>query len=199
LLDRIDPAAVTGLSASIANGVVELAWAPSSDETGLAGYRIYRGTQTGTYTAVFTVTNVTNYRDTAVQDGKQYFYSVAALDDAGNEGPRSGEKSVLALVLTGKAGARPNYVRDCEGMTSSDIFAEITADDTKVGITIHDVSGQKVRALVKDAAADLGEFVKTWDLKNDAGDDVVSGLYLAAVKAGTEKVKFVKIIVVRCK
>jgi hypothetical protein len=57
---------------------VNLSWTASSDNVGVAGYKIFRG---GTQIAT---SSTTSYADTTVQPGTTYTYYVVAYDGAGN-------------------------------------------------------------------------------------------------------------------
>ena len=52
----------------------------------MTGYKLYRGTAAGIYGAPTTLGNVTTYTDTTAVTGTRYYYAVAAVDAAGNEG-----------------------------------------------------------------------------------------------------------------
>ena len=84
-VDTTAPTAVTGLTASgtsSQNGAsVSLGWQPATDDTGVTGYRVTRGSS-----APVAVTG-TSWTDTSVTPGATYTYSVAAVDAAGNLGP----------------------------------------------------------------------------------------------------------------
>ena len=66
--------------------LVELSWSINL-ETDLAGYRVYRSEQQGGKGAVITrdLLLAPAYRDTSVEPGRRYWYSVTAVDRAGNE------------------------------------------------------------------------------------------------------------------
>jgi hypothetical protein len=93
--DVFPPAVPIGLQA-VASGVgqqpfIDLIWSPDS-EADLAGYNIYRheeGSQPVKINSELVDTSA--FRDTNVQSGKKYFYSVSAVDLRGNESARSEE------------------------------------------------------------------------------------------------------------
>lgn len=95
--DIFPPAVPAGLQA-VFSGVgqapfVDLVWAPDTD-VDLAGYNVYRREQ-GSETAKINseVVKAPAFRDTNVDSGKTYFYSVSAIDLRGNESARSDEVS----------------------------------------------------------------------------------------------------------
>ncbi len=81
---------VAALLASSAAGtlVVELSWSINL-ETDLAGYRVYRSEQEGTRGQLVNpdLLPTPAVRDTSVEPGHRYWYTVTAVDRAGNESP----------------------------------------------------------------------------------------------------------------
>jgi hypothetical protein len=72
---------------------VDLVWAPNTEQD-LTGYNVYRREEGGTATKLNSEpVKPPAYRDTAVQSGKKYLYSVTAVDLRGNESGRSEEAS----------------------------------------------------------------------------------------------------------
>jgi hypothetical protein len=67
---------------------ITLAWDPS---TGVAGYTLYVGTQSGDYSQHFDVGDVTTFTFPDAVAGQRYCFAVAAYTDTGNESPASGE------------------------------------------------------------------------------------------------------------
>lgn len=82
--DTQAPTAPSGLTATpVTSNQVNLTWTASTDNVGVAGYRVYRnGVQ------LITVTS-TSYSDTGVSPGTGYTYAVAAYDAAGNVSSQS--------------------------------------------------------------------------------------------------------------
>jgi fibronectin type 3 domain-containing protein len=103
-LDTFPPAAPQGLVAAVLPGatpgsvVVDLSWSINL-ETDLAGYRVYRSEQEGTRGQLVTgdLLPTPAVRDTSVQPGHRYWYSVTAVDRTGNE---SAPCSPVAVDLT---------------------------------------------------------------------------------------------------
>ncbi len=69
---------------------VPIMW-DANTESDLAGYKVYRGTVSGTYSLVEDVGDTTNYND-IVPDG-DYYWVVTAYDTSGNESLYSNEIS----------------------------------------------------------------------------------------------------------
>jgi hypothetical protein len=90
--DIFPPAAPQGLVAALLPGaapgkfVVDLSWSINL-ETDLAGYRVYRSEQEGTRGQLVTpdLLPTPALRDTSVEPGHRYWYTVTAVDRAGNE------------------------------------------------------------------------------------------------------------------
>ena len=102
--DTTQPSAPAALSASDhagdTGGAIDLSWTAATDNVAVTGYKLYRGTSPGTYGTPVTLSNVTSYTDSTAVTGTTYYYAVAALDAAGNEGPKSPESSASAADNT---------------------------------------------------------------------------------------------------
>jgi hypothetical protein len=94
--DTFPPAAPQNPTAAVLPGaapdsvLVDLSWSINL-ETDLAGYRVYRSEQQNTRGALLTpeLLLAPAYRDTSVEPGRRYWYSVTAVDRAGNESDAS--------------------------------------------------------------------------------------------------------------
>ena len=102
--DTAPPSAPASLSAtdtpSDAGGSIDLAWSAATDNVGVTGYRIRRGTSAGSYDTTFTVGNVTTYHDASAVTGTRYYYAVRAIDAAGNLSVASPEAFATAADNT---------------------------------------------------------------------------------------------------
>jgi hypothetical protein len=91
-LDTFPPARPQGLVAAVLPGaapgslLVDLSWSINL-ETDLAGYRVYRSEQEGARGQFVTADLLPTpaVRDTSVEPGHRYWYTVTAVDRAGNE------------------------------------------------------------------------------------------------------------------
>ena len=89
-IDHTAPAAPTGATAVPSSGDILVQW-PQGTESDLAYYRVYKAQAAdGTYTLAGDRLNTLWYRDRSVSQGEESFYKVSAVDQAGNESPRSG-------------------------------------------------------------------------------------------------------------
>jgi fibronectin type 3 domain-containing protein len=91
------------------NSSVTLTWStPASGGSPITGYKIYRGTSSGTATLLATVAGVNTYVDTTAVNGTTYVYRVGAVNAFG-EGAASNERSATPSGPT-EPGSRSNPV-----------------------------------------------------------------------------------------
>ncbi len=95
--DTFPPAVPEGLQAVFSGpgqpSFIDLTWSPVRDAD-LAGYHVYRREGTGSASRVTNeMVHVAAFRDSTVQAGKTYSYSVSAVDLRGNESAPSQETS----------------------------------------------------------------------------------------------------------
>jgi len=91
--DVFPPAVPTSLQAAFSGpgqkAFIDLVWAPVADAD-LAGYNVYRSQDGGPFAKINSEpVPAPAYRDTNVQAGKHYTYSVTSVDVRGNESARS--------------------------------------------------------------------------------------------------------------
>jgi hypothetical protein len=182
-VDNLPPSTPTPFLASYHSGVTTLAWGPNH-EADLVGYRLHRGsTSSFTPGPANLVTDLANvsYNDVAPTGS---WYKLAAYDSHGNLsgfavlGP-SGITAVegaalpteLALTLTSAIPARGPV-----GMRLA------LPRPALARLELYDATGRRVRML---AGSELGAGVHdlTWDLRDEAGHTLASGLYFARFAA----------------
>lgn len=97
--DTTPPSIPIGLSATaVSSSQINLTWAASTDNVGVAGYKVYRGgSQVGTSTT-------TTFADTGLSPSTTYAYTVAAYDATGNTSAQSGSVSGMTLASMGGSG-----------------------------------------------------------------------------------------------
>ncbi|MDI6827105.1 MAG: N-acetylmuramoyl-L-alanine amidase [Armatimonadota bacterium] len=115
-LDSQAPSTPTNLQGTAVSGTqVNLTWTGSTDNIGVAGYKIYRnGSQIGT-------SATTSYSDTTCTSNTTYTYRVSAYDEAGNESGLSNQ-----VVVT--TPARTEYIIDEEAATYQGSWPTSTCD-----------------------------------------------------------------------
>ncbi|MBF0225318.1 MAG: DNRLRE domain-containing protein [Desulfobacterales bacterium] len=91
--DTQDPTSPTNLSAqAVSSSQINLSWTASTDNVGIAGYRIFRnGSEIATITG-------TNYQDQGLNAATSYTYRVSAFDAAGNESALSSPATATTIV-----------------------------------------------------------------------------------------------------
>jgi fibronectin type 3 domain-containing protein len=95
--DTVAPAAVLDVVAQVTANVVDVSWTASS-EVDLAGYHVYRATNTPDMELVG-VTSTNSFHDATVASG-WVRYEITAVDEAGNESPRVSTATVLVGTVT---------------------------------------------------------------------------------------------------
>ncbi|MFF5218898.1 glycoside hydrolase family 9 protein [Micromonospora sp. NPDC000442] len=106
--DTVPPSAPSSLTASaITTTGATLSWAPSTDNVGVTGYRIYRGPALGDV-LVATVTGTT-YAVTGLQPENTYSFYVVAIDAAGNASSPSERVTVTTSAPLPTSPCRVSY------------------------------------------------------------------------------------------
>ena len=106
-IDTLPPTAPANLKADIGDRRLFLSWNAATDnESGVKGYKIYFGTSSGNYGTPVDVGNVTSYELTGLANNTTYFIAVSAVDNAGNEGPKSAEVSQSPEEIRGILGLK---------------------------------------------------------------------------------------------
>ena len=82
----------TSTTTSTSNGTATLTWDPSTS-TNVAGYKVYMGTASGTYSSSITVESTTNYTVSDLAVGSTYYFAVTAYNASGIESSFSNEVS----------------------------------------------------------------------------------------------------------
>jgi hypothetical protein len=97
------PSAPQNLKATAGNAQVALTWSAPSINGGSAilNYLVYRRTASTPPTLLATPGNVLSYNDSAVVNGQTYYYSVTAVNPAG-ESPKSNEVNATPAVPAAK-------------------------------------------------------------------------------------------------
>jgi len=93
-IDTQPPSAPSNLNAdAVSTSQINLTWSASTDNVGVAGYKIYRN---GAYLASVTTTT---YSNTGLSAGSSYTYYVTAYDDAGNESSASNTDTATTWII----------------------------------------------------------------------------------------------------
>ncbi len=86
--DKIAPAAPVGVGAFLLEDGVKVMWWPN-EEDDLSGYHVYRKHDGQTEKVTEELLKEPGYMDSAARRNQTYTYTVTAVDDSGNESPRS--------------------------------------------------------------------------------------------------------------
>src|SRR5579885_584187 len=126
--DTQAPSTPTNLSATpVSPSAVNLSWTASTDNVGVAGYRIFRGgVQIGT-------ASTTSFPDSGLTPATNYVYTVSAFDAAGNVSAQSAPASVTTLPPDTTAPSVPANLRATLITGTSAVLAwDPSTDDTGV-------------------------------------------------------------------
>lgn len=180
-VDNLPPAAPAPFTGQYGAGIAHLHW-NRNIEADLAGYRLYRGTSAGFVpgpgTLVATLPD-SGYADAA---GSPYVYKLTAIDSHGNESPvatlvPTGTTGVPDAVLAlGFAAPSPNPAR---GETSLEYTL---SREGAVRLAIYDAAGRRVASL-RDGVQSAGVHRESFTLRDAAGRELPSGVYLARLEA----------------
>ncbi|MBH5318296.1 lytic polysaccharide monooxygenase [Paenibacillus sp. GSMTC-2017] len=126
------PSALTSPSKTATS--IALSWGASTDNVGVTGYRIYRGS---VLTATVTGTTL-SYNQTGLTSNTAYTYSVKAIDSAGNESTASNSITVTTSPITGtdtQAPTAPGALHVMGTPTSTSLQLMWNASTDNVGVT----------------------------------------------------------------
>ncbi|MFC6594789.1 glycoside hydrolase family 6 protein [Kitasatospora paranensis] len=133
--DTTAPTAPTGLASSAKTATsVSLSWTASTDNVGVTGYDIYRGT------TLAGSSTTTSFTDTGLTASTAYSYTVKAKDAAGNVSAASAALSVTTSASSGGTGAGCTATYTVSSDWGAGFNANVTVTNT--GTTA--ISGWKV-------------------------------------------------------
>jgi beta-lactamase superfamily II metal-dependent hydrolase len=95
-VDTQAPSPPANLTATAGKRRIALSWSASTDNVGVTGYRLWRGSSaSGPFTQIATTTGTT-YTNSGLTSGSTWYYYVTAVDAAGNVSPPSSTASATA-------------------------------------------------------------------------------------------------------
>jgi fibronectin type 3 domain-containing protein len=149
--DTTPPSVPTSVAATaISSSQINLSWAASSDNTGVAGYKIYRaGTQIGT-----SVGN--SYSDVGLSASTAYSYAVFAYDAAGNSSAASASASATTQAAPAPSANPTTHTITSSAGTGGTISPLGSTSVTSGGsqtFTIVPSSGYQVSSVIVDGAS----------------------------------------------
>jgi chitodextrinase len=130
--DTTAPSVPAGLTAKATGAVrVDLSWSPSTDDVGVAGYKIYRDSvQIGSSTTA-------SFAETTALPNTSYTYTVSAFDAAGNESSQSDPAAATTPPDTTPPRAPTSLTATASG--SSQVNLTWTASTDDVGVTSYEI------------------------------------------------------------
>jgi hypothetical protein len=131
---------------------VTLAWDPSPDST-IAGYRLYEGVASQTYSNVIDVGNATTVTVSNLVSGVTYFFAVTAYDTNGLESDYSGEVSYTVPLSTNDTPTISLTSPANGAVFTAPATINLAADVTSNGHTISQVEFYNGATLLSTAAA----------------------------------------------
>lgn len=181
-VDNLSPSAPSSFSVAYSLGSNELQWDAVSDAD-VVGYRICRSS-TNSFDPETTIQFETSARwyNDVVSPGWEYYYRVAAFDDAGNESPWVAPGTFSGVEPTTRAvgGLKlSNYPNPFNPVTN--IVFEI-GESSHVSLEIYDLRGHLLSKLL-DGPKLAGTHSVQWSGLDTNNRPVASGVYLAIVKA----------------
>ncbi|GGH19310.1 lytic polysaccharide monooxygenase [Paenibacillus segetis] len=133
-VDNIAPTAPTGVAVSnIAATSATVVWGASTDNVGVAGYRIFNGA-----TQIASTNGVLSYNLTGLTSSTAYNITVKAFDAAGNVSASSNTASFTTLAVTGPdvdPPSAPTSLHVMGSATSTTVPLMWSASSDNVGVT----------------------------------------------------------------
>lgn len=143
---------------------ITLEWNPSTDQS--AGYRLYVGTQSGTYSQNFDVATATMYTFTNAVAGQRYCFAVAAYSSSSIESPKSNE-------VCGFSNAPPS-------LTNPGSQYSTAGEPTSLQLTGSDAEGQALTYSATGLPPGLSLMASTGYI---SGSGITAGNYSVSVTA----------------
>jgi len=151
--DTEPPTTPSDLTATaISSSQIDIHWSPSTDNVGVAGYRIYRnGVQAGTAPGA-------SYHDTGLKPGTSYRYRAVSYDAAGNVSSASDEVSATTLPPPDKKRPTAPSRLKAAAVSSYEIGLSWKASTDNVGVAGYRVyrNGTQVAATASLSYGDSG-------------------------------------------
>jgi len=178
---------------------IVLTWNENREED-LAGYKIYYGTESRSYSYVIDVGLQNKYEFDNIQGGDEYFFAVTAYDKFGNESFFSNE---VAIDLSNLANQNLSATETCYNFPNpfnprkeKTFIRFFLSQAAYVTINIYDVNGEHIRTIIDKQYNSIGEHTDdSWDGRDANGLYVQNGIYYAVIQTDAQKY-YIKIAVV---
>ncbi len=178
------------LSARVDSSGIHLTWR-NNYEADFNRYQVFRDTVTGFSPSVFNMIgepDTSYFLDSNIYPGVSYYYKFTAVDNQGNISDHSTELVVRQTGMTwdGEGNLRPEYAsieKAYPNPFNQDVTIVYSASNLgpqppEIKLVIYDIQGREVRTLV-DERKPMGTYRVSWDGRDDKGQEVSSGTYLA--------------------
>ena len=186
-VDNLSPDAPMDLSLSnstIDNEIyqVNLSWSDPTVED-FAYHNVYRNNTNNEEVAIVFQTIESSFEDMVYEWGN-FEYWVTAVDHNGNESGASEvagvELSIEQEVMPEEFALNQNYPNPFNPSTQ---IQYALPSETRVLISIYDLTGRKVRTLVNEVQS-AGHRSVMWNATNEIGRPVSAGMYIYTIQAG---------------
>jgi hypothetical protein len=184
-VDNIAPGIPQGFMASAADDGIQLSWEAVQDSD-FQYYVLEKALDTYFTNPELIMTTDSVYVDTLFEYDQTFYYRLAALDYAGNQGLYTGwvEATVqLALdenLIPAEFGLHQNYPNPFNPLTQ---IKYDLPEDAVVTINIFDLMGRNIKSLISSSQSAGYHSIK-WDATNNYGETVSAGMYLYIIQAG---------------
>ncbi len=152
-VDTEKPSTPTNLQATaISSTQIYLSWNSSTDNVGVAGYKIYRN---GSHLKSVTTTSTS---DTGLNPSTQYCYTVSAYDAAGNESDQSSQVCTTTLSTPDTTPPSVPTNLTATAISSSQIDLSWTASTDNVGVVGYKIyrDGSYLKSVTTTSTSDTG-------------------------------------------
>jgi hypothetical protein len=185
----LPPAIPDSLDAIVEGDSVILTWRFNT-EADFNRYQIFRDTVSGFEPSIFNMIaepETSLYVDNDIQQTRNYYYRLSAVDNQDN---MSGYSEELAVVFTDigdfvdlnlprVTAIETNYPNPFNSRTVINYYlADVGYQPAAVKLYIYNIGGQLVRRLV-DIRQYPGRYSAMWDGRTDDGENLSSGIYFA--------------------
>jgi fibronectin type 3 domain-containing protein len=156
--DAVAPSTPTGVTATGSGTSASISWAASTDNVGVTGYSVYRGTTPGfTADAASRIAQVggTSHTDTGLSPGS-YYYKVTAVDAAGNTSGASAPSNVVTIAPAADTTPPSTPTGVSTAVNQSTVTVNWTASTDNVGVTGYTVYRGTTSGFVADASSQVG-------------------------------------------
>lgn len=127
--DTQAPTTPAGLTAvAVSSSQINLTWSASTDNVGVAGYRVYRNG------SLITTTSSTSYSNTGLSPSTTYSYTVAAYDAAGNASAQSAPASATTQPAADAVPPTVSITSPASGAVVSGTITVTAAASDNVGV-----------------------------------------------------------------